>query len=355
MEGMYSQSRIRKRMKGIKYITTLLTLMLITASCHWDVLPPDNPIQLTRLEIKSPDYVPILIEPADNLTTVEGAALGRKLYYDPELSRGGPLEGKACASCHQQQFGFTLPGPKSPPILPHVNLGWNQAFLWNGAKQGSLEDAMRFEVKDFFQVDLERINANDTYRKAFKEVFGVDEIDYNVLAKALAQFLRTVNSFDSKIDAFLQGKGFLDESVLRGYMIFNSERGDCFHCHSIGLFTDGRFHNNGLDSVFNGFGEGLYAVTGNKNDLGKFKTPTLRNVALRSPYMHDGRFSTLEEVVEFYNSGVVPSPTLDPIMTKPGKENGLQLSEQDKTDLVNFMKALTDSSFIRDTSLSNPW
>ncbi len=342
-------------MKGIAYIAALSALMLTAGACHWHVAPPDDTISLTRLEIKSPEYVPILMEPADNLTTAEGAALGRKLYYDPDLSTGGPLEGKACASCHLQEFGFALPGPKSPPVLPHVNLGWNQAFLWNGAKQGRLEDAMRFEVEDFFQVDLGRINANESYRKAFKEVFGVDEIDYPVLAKALAQFLRTVNSFDSQIDAFLQGKGFLDESVLRGYEIFNSERGDCFHCHSIGLFTDGQFHNNGLDSVFSGFGEGLYAVTGNKNDLGKFKTPTLRNVALRGPYMHDGRFSTLEEVVEFYNTGVVPSPTLDPIMTKPGKENGLQLSAQDKADLVNFMKALTDTSFIRDTSLSNPW
>ena len=327
-------------MKRSASIPALSLLLLLAASCHWHVAAPDEQINLTRLEIKSPEYVPLLIEPSDNLTTVEGAALGRKLYYDPDLSTGGPLEGKACASCHLQAFGFTLPGPKSPPVLPHVNLGWNQAFLWNGAKQGTLEDAMRFEVEDFFQVDLDRINANESYRKAFKEVFGADEIDYPVLAKALAQFL--------------QGKGFLNESVLRGYEIFNSERADCFHCHSIGLFTDAQFHNNGLDSVFSGFGEGLYAVTGNKNDLGKFKTPTLRNVALRGPYMHDGRFSTLEEVVEFYNSGVLPSSTLDPIMTKPGKESGLHLSEQDKADLVNFMKALTDTSFIHDTTLSNP-
>ena len=351
---MYLHSQPGERMKRSASIPALSLLLLLAASCHWHVAAPDEQINLTRLEIKSPEYVPLLIEPSDNLTTVEGAALGRKLYYDPDLSTGGPLEGKACASCHLQAFGFTLPGPKSPPVLPHVNLGWNQAFLWNGAKQGTLEDAMRFEVEDFFQVDLNRINANESYRKAFKEVFGADEIDYPVLAKALAQFLRTVNSFNSEIDAFLQGKGFLNESVLRGYEIFNSERADCFHCHSIGLFTDAQFHNNGLDSVFSGFGEGLYAVTGNKNDLGKFKTPTLRNVALRGPYMHDGRFSTLEEVVEFYNSGVLPSSTLDPIMTKPGKESGLHLSEQDKADLVNFMKALTDTSFIHDTTLSNP-
>ncbi len=333
----------------------LFFIPLSLGACRWDVELPDESPELTRLEISYPSYVPLLNEPADNLTTVEGAELGRKLYYDVRLSAGGPLEGNACATCHIQQFGFTQPGPADPPVLPHVNLGWNHAFLWNGAVEGTLEEAMRFEVEDFFQADLDRLNNMEEYRAAFKEVFGSSEIQYDVLSKALAQFLRTMTSFRSPFDDFLQNTGFLDESALRGFEIFNSERGDCFHCHSIGLFTDGQFHNNGLDSVFTGYGRGLYEVTGNKNDLGKFKTPTLRNVALRGPYMHDGRFTTLEEVVEFYNSGVRPSPTLDPIMTKPGKENGLRLSEQDKKDLVRFLESLTDTLFITNPAFSDPW
>jgi len=338
-----------------KNIFLILSLFLTLGACRWNIEPPDDTPQLTRIEISSPPYVPILDEPADNLTTIEGAELGRKLYYDVRLSAGGPLEGNACATCHIQQYGFTQPGPADPPVLPHVNLGWSHAFLWNGALQGTLEEAMRFEVEDFFQVDLNRLNDIEEYRTAFKEVFGSSEINYDLLSRALSQFLRTMTSFRSPVDDFLQNKGFLSESALRGFEIFNSERGDCFHCHSIGLFTDGQFHNNGLDSVFTGYDRGLYEVTGNKNDMGKFKTPTLRNVALRGPYMHDGRFQSLEEVVDFYNSGVLPSPTLDPIMTKPGKESGLHLSEQDKTDLVNFLKALTDTAFTHNPALSNPW
>lgn len=238
--------------------------------------------------------------------------------------------------------------------MPHVNLGWNQAFLWDGAKQGALEVVMLFEVKDFFQAELSHFQNDPSYTQAFTEIFGDDAITYERMAKVLAQFLRTVNSFNSPIDEYLQGKGFLSESALRGFEIFNSEAGDCFHCHSIGLFKDGSFHNNGLDSVFTGPDVGLFGVTGNKNDMGKFKTPTLRNVALRGPYMHDGRYQTLEEVVEFYNSDVKPSPTLDPIMTKPGKESGLNLSPQQKTDLVNFLKALTDTTFIQNPKISKP-
>jgi cytochrome c peroxidase len=114
------------------------------------------------------------------------------------------------------------------------------------------------------------------------------------------------------------------------------------------------FHNNGLNAEFSGYDRGHYNVTGDKKHMGAFRTPTLRNVALRGPYMHDGRFDTLEEVVEFYNSGVKPSSALDPLMTRPRKGIKLNLTEQQKTDLVNFMKALTDTSFIRDPRISKP-
>ena len=135
-----------------------------------------------------------------------------------------------------------------------------------------------------------------------------------------------------------------------GLYIFNSEKGECFHCHSLGLFQDNSFHNIGIDSIFEGVNMGRFMVTADLADMGKFKTPTLRNVALTAPYMHDGRFQTLEQVVEQYNSGVKKSSTLDPIMAKPSFEHGLQLTPQEKIDLISFLHSLTDTSFINNAN-----
>lgn len=138
-------------------------------------------------------------------------------------------------------------------------------------------------------------------------------------------------------------------------MIFITERGDCFHCHGLPLMTDNGFHNIGLDSVFTGADLGRFLVTGEASDKGAFKAPTLRNVALTAPYMHDGRFQTLEEVVEHYNSGVKPSPSLDAIMTKPGQVTELGLVPEEKADLVAFLRTLTDEPFVTDTALASPF
>lgn len=337
------------------YRTIMIGIAILVMACKKAPLPPpDEPVALTPVTLTYPKYVPDMVIPASNPTTEEGVALGRQLYYDTLLSAGGPLEGNACASCHQQAFGFTTPGPGSPPVLPHVNLGWHQYFLWNAAKAGTLEDVMLFEVQSFFQTDLALLATQKKYREGFKTLYGDESITYQRLANVLAQFLRTVNSFNSRFDMAMRGDIFFTDAEMRGYQIFNSETGDCFHCHSIGLFTDGMLHNNGLDSVFAGANVGHYAVSGNENDMGKFKTPTLRNVALRGPYMHDGRYATLEEVVNFYNSGVQRSATLDPIMTKPGKENGLGLTPQQQQDLVAFLHTLTDTSFIHNPAIGKP-
>lgn len=339
----------------MKNVSIIFIGLLVFAACK--KTPPtvvDEPIVLTPYEIEYPNYVPTMEVPQDNPPTVEGIALGRKLYYDPLLSQGGPNNGRACASCHLQQYGFTTPGTKFPPVLPHVNLGWHTYYLWDGRKQGALEDVMLFEVSEFFQADLSLFNTDETYRKLFKKIFGDEHITYERMAKMMAQFLRTVNSFDARFDKAMQGDIFLTDSELRGYEIFNSEKGDCFHCHAIGLFADDQFHNTGMEANPSGKDVGLYNVTGDMHDLGKFKTPTLRNAALRGPYMHDGRFATLDEVIEFYNSQVQFSSTLDPIMTKPGKENGLNLTAQDKADLISFLEALTDSTFISNPALSHP-
>ena len=141
---------------------------------------------------------------------------------------------------------------------------------------------------------------------------------------------------------------------MHGLDIFTTEKGDCFHCHSLGLFTDNKFRNNGIDSIYIGNDLGRYNVTTNTNDIGLFKTPTLRNIELTAPYMHDGRFQTLDQVIDHYNSGVKHSATLDPIMTKPSKIYGLGLTTIEKYDLIAFLKTLTDTTFIHNPLLQKP-
>ncbi len=307
-------------------------------------------------ELQYPDYFPILNVPSDNPLTEEGIQLGRRLYYDPLLSTGGPRDGLSCSSCHFQSNSFSVPViPFGSSVLPHVNLAWSHNFLWNGKVSGTLEDIMLFEVQEFFEVDLNVLKNHGTYPELFKNAFGSCEITDELVAKALAQWFRRMTSSNSKFDRYQQGSEQLSDEELSGMTIFFTEKGDCFHCHGLPLFTNNEFHNIGLDSIFDATNEGRSHITGSPYDQGKFKAPTLRNVELTAPYMHDGRFVTLEEVVEHYNSQVKRSTTVDPIMTKPGKEYGLQLTEQQKHDLVSFLKTLTDQEFVSDTALASPF
>ncbi len=233
-------------------------------------------------------------------------------------------------------------------------MAWNSHFLWNGKISGTLEDIMRFEVDDFFQTNISKLNNSSYYKTEFKKIYKIETITSQDVANALAQFFRIMISSNSLCDKFFQHTANLNSSQVNGFVIFTTEKGDCFHCHSLGLFTDDKFHNNGIDSIFSGVNLGRYNVTLNNNDIGLFKTPTLRNIELTAPYMHDGRYLTLEEVVEHYNSGVKHTATLDPIMTKPSKIYGLGLTQTEKQDLVAFLKTLTDTTFIHNPLLQKP-
>ncbi len=317
----------------------VLFMFLITA-CRKDPGNHVHPIhKTTPYDLEVPERFPPPDIPKDNPMTQEGVKLGRHLYYEPLLSKGGPQEGNSCSSCHQQKDGFSTPGTN---VLPHLNLAWSRAFLWKGGVKGGLEEAMHFEVADFFQADLDHLRKTQKYPGLYEAAFGTEKITTERTTKALAQFLRTVISADSKFDRYLRGEVSLTPSEANGLNIFNSEKGDCFHCHNLTLFTDGEFHNIGLDSTFSGEDRGRFLVTGDSADIGKFKTPTLRNAELRPPYMHDGRFETLAEVVEHYNSGVKPSRTLAPVMSKD-QDLKLHLTPQEKKDLVAFLKTLTDT------------
>ncbi len=305
----------------------------------------------TPYEIQIPKRFPVLDIPTDNTMSVERLQLGRKLYYDPILSN----DGRACASCHFQSQGFTSDNALGGNVLPHINLGWSKNYLWKGEKNCTLEEMMMFEVNDFFGTDLSKLNADETYRNLFFTAYEVNEITSKEVAYALAQFFRVLNSGNSKFDKYRRGEIAFNQNERNGMITFFTEKGDCFHCHNEIFFTDNSFHNTGLDSIFLPGDKGRYEVTGSENDIGKYKTPTLRNCELRNKFMHDGRYGSLEEVIEFYNSGVKQtSVNIDPLMTMPYKENGLQLTQTDKDDLLLFLKTLTDTSFIKNTELAMP-
>ncbi|GAB4206530.1 MAG: cytochrome c peroxidase [Bacteroidia bacterium] len=305
-----------------------------------DIVYSGNDIQqdTTPYLLTLPKYYPDI--PAINQMKLTNAKvfLGKKLYRETLLSNNG----KSCASCHISDQSFSNSSINS---LPHINLIFNTNFLWNGKiYQSGLMSAMLFEVNDFFGTHPNNIQTTE-YRELFSKAYGDDNITNQRIAECLGQYISTLITGNSKFDKYLRGEVILNENEFNGFNIFMTEKGDCFHCHPPPLFTDNQFHNIGLDSTpF--LQNGLFDITHNINDKGKFKTPTLYNLLLTPPYMHDGRFSTLEQVIEHYNSGVKYSPTLDPIMTKKGLTPKLFLTEQEKSDLVAFLKTLTDSSIL---------
>lgn len=349
-----------------RLLILLCVCSTLFSSCKKDEDEPETPYQTTPYTLETPPGFPAMAIPADNPITVEGVALGRKLFYEKLLSGNNT---QSCATCHNQALSFTDNGTRFSTGItgavgtrnaqPLINLGYNLHYFWDG-RAGTLEDQALGPVKNPIEMHLAwteaaaRLNANTSYKAEFKKAFNVDVIDSSHVVKALAQFMRTMISYNSKLDRRLRNEANLSSSELNGYVIYNTEKGDCFHCHSIDagrLLTDNQFHNNGLDSIFTDLGRG--AITGNPNDNGKFLTPTLRNIALTAPYMHDGRFQTLEQVIDHYNTGGKASSTVDPLMKHVG--TGLNLTTQEKADLLAFLRSMTDSTFINDTRFKSPF
>ncbi|WP_299668516.1 cytochrome c peroxidase [uncultured Polaribacter sp.] len=300
------------------------------------------------------------IIPANNPLTEEGISLGKKLFFDKILSGNNT---QSCASCHDPQKAFTDNQQFSDGIngnsgkrnaMPLFNLAWNfdERFAWDG-KEFSLENqafepvSNPIEMHADWQTVAKKLQADVEYPDLFLQAFGTSKIDSTLVTKAIAQFERTLISGNSKFDKYLQGKATLTLQEQNGFDVFMDEaKGDCFHCHGSDnnpLWTDNKFHNNGLDATF--LDLGLGKVTGDPSDNGKFKSPSIRNLAFTAPYMHDGRFATLEEVINHYSEGLKRSSTIDPLMKNINK-GGVQLSTQDKADLKAFLLALSDDEFI---------
>jgi len=352
-----------------------------------DPAPPPTPLDLD-LDIEPNGFYiwfPMPIPP-DNPTTVEGAALGRRLFFDPILSSDDTV---SCATCHDPAFAFSggevrfntgvngVLGTFNSPAL--INLGWTsadpyrfyydgQAFslFWDGHAD-SLENQAREPVASPSEMNLPwpeaeaKVQADPVYPGLFRAAFGDEAVTQDRIVKALAQFQRTLRSYNSKWDRLKQGR--LEDGEIwtfeeqLGFTLFNSEQGDCFHCHGTdpAIFVSdsqsGLFNNNGLDSSPD---PGLMAITGELRHEGKFRVPTLRNIEYTAPYMHDGRFATLDEVLQHYSEGVkTDSPNLDGHF-KARAESGPFTPEQIEA-LKAFLLMLSDPGFLTNPDFQDPF
>lgn len=362
---------------------------MVACSDKTEIIDPPPAYTPTPYELEIPYAFPTKLNiPEDNPLTVEGIELGRYLFYDGRLSgRTHPDSLMSCSSCHIQENNFE-PGVDHPVfeggfvhglsgqqthhvVLPLVNLVWNSSgYGWNGSfynnnenpNQRQIEDIVTLSViaPDEMHGDTSRVKALfqslDGYPELFYKAFGSDQITFKNMARAIAQFVRTLVSADAKIDRYLRGEEQLTQSELNGFILFTTEEGaDCFHCHGgFGnpLFTTHLFYNNGKDTIFDDPLD-RFAVTGDPMHKGAYKAPTLRNISLGGPYMHDGRFATLDEVIDFYSHEVKWSDQVDPLMHHVLR-GGVQLTPSEKADVKAFIATLHDENFLNNPAYSKP-
>ncbi|MCK5856421.1 MAG: hypothetical protein KAG64_02960 [Bacteroidales bacterium] len=388
-------------------VLSIVLVIMLTFACKKDDPDPDNTVKpATPYKFEVPQGFPTILNiPEDNPLTVEGIKLGRYLFYDGRLSgRDEPDSLMSCATCHLQSQAFEigenhpkftdghpfgLTGIKTPHYpLPLFNLIWNnEGYLWNGMiykgnthlgypaygvpaeepyNMTNIESLVWMgiiaphEMHGSIQMTVDMIRSIEMYPALFEAAFGSKEITYDRISKALAQFIRTIVSADSKFDKMRRGELSYTQSERNGLILFTTEEGaDCFHCHGAPgnpLMTTNLFYNNAKDVVFNDPRD-RYAVTKDARDHGAYKATTLRNIELTGPYMHDGRFKTLDDVIDFYSEGLIYSEYAHPLMHKvfPPYGNGAGLNPQQKADLKAFLLSLTDQTLLTNPDYSNPF
>ena len=355
-----------------KSLTGWITVGLMTCFFMFCALIQDGPTPYT---LSYPaNFGGRFTIPDDNPLTQEGVALGRFLFYETKLSATNAL---SCATCHEQKRAFTdgktlstgVDGTLTPRnTMSLANLLWVRNFFWDGRSPG-LEAQAVFPLTDPHEMgqslaeSVVKLRQTRTYPPLFKAAFGSDLITEDQVLKALAQFERTLISANSPYDRFLAGTYQPSAAEMRGMALFmdgpvpekNQRGANCGHCHGGPKTFKELFHNNGLDSLPADLGR--EKATGQIADRGRFRVPTLRNIALTAPYMHDGRFSTLEQVLDHYNEHIKDSPTLSTFLKGESNVAGgksLGLSANEKSDILAFLALLTDSTFITNPAFSNP-
>jgi cytochrome c peroxidase len=294
----------------------------------------------------------------NNPLTEEGFELGRQLFYDPNLSKDSTI---SCASCHLQATGFThVDHELSHGIdgkigtrnsLTLQNLAWSKNFMWDGGVnhldvQAIAPITSDVEMNETLENVVEKLQKSTEYVSLFEKAFGTKKITGQLTLKAISQFIVSLTTSNSKYDKVIRKEVSFTEIEQKGYKLFKIH---CATCHQEPLFTNNDFKNNGLevDITLNDFGR--MKITQNPKDSLKFKVPTLRNIEFTFPYMHDGRFKTLNEVVKHYNLGIKHSKTLSKELKKP-----MNLSDNNRTELIAFLKTLTDKEFLFNNKFSYP-
>ncbi|WP_258862393.1 cytochrome-c peroxidase [Sphingobacterium spiritivorum] len=350
----------------------LAVTMLTVFSCQKDITLPEGTEEPfpTIYRLHAPAYFGVPVAMPDNPLTVQGVALGRRLFYDPLLSANMQV---SCASCHHQDKAFadgailSQAGVSGKPLTRHspvlLNLAWaDQGFFWDGGAKNLESQAFapltHADEMGMSLADIKaRLRSDSEYSKLFYQAFG-EAPSAEGTAKALAQFQRTLISADSRYDRYLRSgsKKELTEAEHRGRILVKQK---CGNCHSGAHFTDYRFHNNGMDANFSDLSDewihlGRYRISLDPKDMGAYKTPTLRNVAVSAPYMHDGRFATLDQVLDHYRFGVKTSSFTDPVLYDFSGNIGISMTDKEEADIKAFLFALTDEQFLNNTRFSNP-
>ncbi len=363
------------KVSALKYVFIVVTGWSLMISCGKNDTSEDVIVIDETPFIFEHGALPAPSLPLDNPLTIQGVKLGRMLFYEKLLSRDGS---QACADCHRQQDGFSdtsrfsigvelMPGKRQ--AMPVFNMAWHtNEFFWDGRAHLLRDQALKpiqdpLEMNETLPNVVTKLSNSKLYKDQFIRTFGSSEITPEKMALAMEQFMLSIVSNNSKFDRFLAGEIQLTESEERGRLLFSTEYNpffpeisgaDCQHCHGGANFENDKYMNNGLDAEAAITDIGRQAVTLLPGDKAKFKVPSLRNVALTAPYMHDGRFKTLEEVIDHYNAGIQESSTVDPAILNT-KATGLFLAPQEKEDLINFLKTLTDSTFQHNPEYASPF
>ncbi|HEY3404264.1 MAG TPA: cytochrome c peroxidase [Ohtaekwangia sp.] len=351
---MKTNLRMFSATTGLMSMTALLFLLI---SCTVS----EGPVWQYTFEQPS-HFSPATYTFENNPVTREGFELGRMLFYDPVLSADSTV---SCSTCHKQVTGFADPthkinhginnrlGKRNSPGL--ANMAFKTSFFYDGGVS-HLDfvpiNAITSEVEMGSTLDevVQRLNNNSVYRSKFRKAFGKDAVDSQQMLHALAQFTVMLVSANSKYDKVIRGEDKFSSLEEEGYTLFQSK---CSACHTSPMFTDGSFRNNGLDDTFIK-DPGREVVTGLDSDRGKFSVPSLRNVELTLPYMHDGRLRTLEDVLNHYTSSVKGSPTLDPLLENE-TSRGIAMTHDEKQKIIAFLKTLTDTQFINEKRFADPF
>lgn len=346
-----------------------LSAILISA-CSETTTPAPPPVYDPTPYVFDSKGLPTPKLPADNALTNQKVELGRMLFHETLLSADNT---QACATCHKQDDGFSdirqfsigvqgLPGGRQAMAV--FNLAWhNDGFFWDGRAPLLRDQALRpiqdkLEMNETLPSVISKLNASEKYRFQFIRAFGNDTINELKISLALEQFMISIVSANSKFDKVGRGEATYTDQEERGRALFFTEfdpmgkkkGAECFHCHGGPNFANNMYMNNGLDSDAGFKDLGRYEVTKDVQHKAAFKVPSLRNIALTPPYMHDGRFETLEQVVDHYFSNVKNSSTVDLLMQYNLQPGGLKLNQQERDDLVAFLKTLTDPALALNTA-----